>query len=94
MFVNFFKWFVYKEDICIICIMYRAVGSASLLCDQIEFLDPRSQGQEIFWDFIILLDSSHDSWENEVLFVKIGARVLDVWLDLSRWRGPSQLALM
>ena len=29
------------------------------------------------------MDSSHDSWENEVLFVKIGARVLDLWLDTS-----------
>ena len=51
MFVNFFKWFVYKEDIYITCIMYRAVGSASLLCDQIEFLDPRPQDQEIFLRF-------------------------------------------
>ena len=31
--------------------MYRAVGSASLLCDQIEFLDPRPQDQEIFLRF-------------------------------------------
>ena len=30
---------------------------------------------------MILLDSSHDSWENEILFVKISARVLDMWLD-------------
>ena len=30
---------------------------------------------------MILLDSSHDSSENEVLFVKIEARVLDIWLD-------------
>ena len=32
---------------------------------------------------MILLDSSHDSWENEALFVKIAARVLDIWLDKS-----------
>ena len=47
------------------------------------FLGPKPQGQEIFWDFMILLDSSHDSWENEILFVKIVARVLDIWLDNS-----------
>ena len=44
---------------------------------QTELLGPRPQGQKIFWGFIILLDSSHNSWENEALFVKIGARVLD-----------------
>ena len=32
---------------------------------------------------MILLDSSHDSWENEVLFVKIAAWFLDIWLDKS-----------
>ena len=42
------------------------------------FLGSRSQGQDSFWDFMILLDSSHHLWENEVLFVKIGARVLDL----------------
>ena len=31
-----------------------------------------------FWDFMILLDSSNDSGENEVLYVKTGARVLDL----------------
>ena len=50
---------------------------------QMKFLDPRPQAQEIFCDFIILLDSSQDSWENEVLFVKIRARVMDLWLDTS-----------
>ena len=30
----------------------------------------RPQTQANFWDFIILLDLSHDSWEIEVLFVK------------------------
>ena len=44
---------------------------------------PRSQGQDIFWDFMTLLDLSHDFWENVVLFVKIGARVLDLWFDTS-----------
>ena len=47
---------------------------------------PRPQSQELFWDIIPLLDSSYDSGENEVLFVKIGARVLDLWLDKSS--GP------
>ena len=44
---------------------------------QIQFPGPRSQGQDIFWDFMVLLDSSHDSWKNEVLFVKIRAIVLE-----------------
>ena len=35
---------------------------------------------------MIILDSYYDSGENEVLFVKIGARVLDLWLDTSS--GP------
>ena len=52
------------------------------------FLGPMPEGQEIFWDFMILIDSSHYSWENEVLFVKIEARDLDLLLDMSsgpRW---------
>ena len=52
----------------------------------VRFLGSRSQGQDSFWDFMILLDSSHHLWENEVLFVKIGARVLDLcyygWIRL------------
>ena len=35
---------------------------------------------------MILFDLSYDSSENDVLFVKIEARVLDVWLDTSS--GP------
>ena len=31
---------------------------------------------------MILLDLSHDSWEIEVPFVKIGVKVLDLWLDM------------
>ena len=50
---------------------------------QMQFPGPRPQGQEIFWDFMILLDSSHDSWENDGLFVKIAAMALDIWLDTS-----------
>ena len=56
---------------------------------------PQAQVQDIFWDFMIFLDSSHDSWENKVLFVNIGARVLDLWLDMSsgpKWPKFSSLA--
>ena len=53
---------------------------------QMWFLGPRPQDQNIFKDFIVLLHSSDDSGKNEVLFVKIGARVLDLWLDTSS--GP------
>ena len=45
---------------------------------------------------IILLYSSHYSWENEVLFVKIAASVLDLWLDMSsgpKWPKCSFYAL-
>ena len=48
---------------------------------QMWFLGSRPQGREYFLDFLILLDSSYDSWENDVLFVKIEARVL--WFDMS-----------
>ena len=41
--------------------------------------NPRSGN---FWDFIILL-ICYNSEENEALFVKIGARILDLWLDTS-----------
>ena len=37
---------------------------------------------------MILLDSSHNSWKNVVLFVKSTAMVLDLWLDTSSC-GPS-----
>ena len=50
---------------------------------QIKFLGPRSQGQDIFSDFIILFDSSHDFWKNDILLVKIRARVMNLWLDTS-----------
>ena len=44
------------------------------------------KGQKLFLGFITLLDSSHKSGKNEVLFLKIGARVLELWLDTSS--GP------
>ena len=47
------------------------------------FIGPRPQGQGIFQDFIIWFDLSYDLGEDEVLFVKIGARVLDLRLDMS-----------
>ena len=34
-----------------------------------------------FWDIMILMDSFYDSGKNEVLFVKIGAMVLNLQLD-------------
>ena len=37
---------------------------------------------------MILIDSPYDPGENETLFVKIGARVLDLWLDMSFGHGP------
>ena len=46
----------------------------------------RFWGQNFFLNFIMSLDSFHDSWENEVLFVKIEAMVLDLLLDTSS--GP------
>ena len=42
------------------------------------YIDPRHQGHGVFQDFIILLDLSYVPGENEVLFMKIGARALDL----------------
>ena len=39
-----------------------------------QFLGPKPQGREIFYNFMILLVSYYDSGENEVLIVKIEAR--------------------
>ena len=44
---------------------------------QMWFLGLRPQDQDISWDFITLLHSSHNSGKTEVLFVKIGTRFLD-----------------
>ena len=52
------------------------------------FLHPRPQNQAFCKDLKVLLvlkfllDLSDDFGENEVLFVKIGAKVLDLWLDM------------
>ena len=42
---------------------------------------------------MILLDLSHRSWENEVLFVKTGARVLDLWLHVF-WAQVAQMLFL
>ena len=45
-----------------------------------------------FFKFHDLLDLSRDSRENEVLFVKVEARALDLWLDMSsgpKWHKSS-----
>ena len=55
---------------------------------QMQFPGPRPKGQEIFWDSMILLDLSHDSSENDGLFVKIEAMVLDIY-GLIPLLGPS-----
>ena len=36
-----------------------------------------------FFDLIVWFDSSYASGQNEVLILKIGSRVLDLWLDAS-----------
>ena len=52
-----------------------------------QFLGYRPQSYDIFWDIIILLASYYGSGENEVLFVKIRAKILDLWLDKSLAKG-------
>ena len=44
---------------------------------------PQAPRSRLFKDFMILLASSHYFCENDVLFPNIGARVLDLWLDMS-----------
>ena len=47
---------------------------------KMQFISARPQVKYVFWDFIILFDLSYSSGKNEVLFVKIGTGVLDLWL--------------
>ena len=47
-----------------------------------KYLQASDSKVMIFYNFMILLDSYYDSAENEVLFVKIRARVPDLWLDI------------
>ena len=56
-------------------------------------LGHRHQGDSFFKDFIILLDLYYNPGENEVLFVKIGAKVLDLWLDTSSGAKWSKCSL-
>ena len=56
-------------------------------------LGHRDPGDSFFKDFIILLDLYYDPEENEVLFVKIGAKVLDLWLDTSSGTKWSKCSL-
>ena len=88
-FIGFISWFLKK---------WRPVhenwsqgsGLTTGYVAQNYFLGPRPQGQVIFWDFMILLDFSHDSWKNEVLFVKIGVRIPDLcWIHLLGPSGPN-----
>ena len=71
--------------------MYRAVGSASLLCDQIEFLDPRPQDQEIFlrfYNFIGFISWFLRKWGPVCENWSQGSGLL--WLDTSsgpKWSG-------
>ena len=76
-FIGFASWFLRKwGTVCENWIQWAQLA-------QMWFQGPRPQGQIFFCGFIILLDYSHDSWENVVLPVKIGARFLDLWLDKS-----------
>ena len=56
------------------------------LCFLSLYLGPRPQSQGIFWGLIILSESFYDSGDY-VRFVKIGASILDLWLD--SFLGPS-----
>ena len=88
-FIGFASWFLRKwGTVCENWIQWAQLA-------QMWFQGPRPQGQIFFCGFIILLDYSHDSWENVVLPVKIGARFLDLWLDKScepNWPKCSFLA--
>ena len=53
-------------------------------------LGPRLEVYQFFWNFMILLDSSYDSGEYEILFLKIGARCPDFWLRSSSGPKPSK----
>ena len=44
---------------------------------------PQTLRSKNFFRFKFLLDTSHDSGNNEVLFVKIGTRILGLWLGTS-----------
>ena len=62
---------------------FRSSGLIRLLSPSGPNVVSRSQAQKskFFWDIMILMDSFYDFGRNEVLFVKIGAIVLDLQLD-------------
>ena len=98
-FIGFISWFLRKwGPACENWIQGSGVIAGYVFWAQVTqlyLLGRGPQGEEILWGFMFLLDSSHDFWENEVLFVKIGARVLDLWLDMSsdpKWPKFSFLA--
>ena len=49
---------------------------------------PQTSRSKHFLRFTISLDSFHDSWGNQALFMKIEDWVLDLWLDV-RLLGPN-----
>ena len=65
-FIGFISWFLRKWwPVCENC----SYGSGHMAwyvfwtqVAQIQFPGPRPQGHKIFWDFMILLDLSHNSW--------------------------------
>ena len=44
----------------------------------------RPQTEGIIWDIMILLNSSYDSGKNEVLFVKTGVVISELWVSIPR----------
>ena len=68
---------------------FRSYDSIRLLGPSGPSVVSRSQTPKSrnFGDAMILVDSSYDSGKNEVLFVKIGAMVLDLQLDTSFAKG-------
>ena len=61
--------------------------SSGLNWPKSSFLGPRPQSLKLFLDRMILLNSTHEFWENEVLILKIKDRILGLWADTSS--GPT-----
>ena len=79
-FIGFISWFLRKLGL--VCENWSQ-GSGLMAGHvfwaqeaQMYFLGPRAQGQNIFWDFIMLQDVSYNSWENVILFLKTEPKVL------------------
>ena len=60
---------------------FRRYGLIHLLA-QIMFPGLGPQRDNIFGDFMILLKAAYDSEWDEVLYVKIGGRVQELWFDM------------